>query len=133
MGNPRALGEESGSSQSATVLPVSSQSATVLPVSTDTAAVNTKPGIPMSTETAVADTDPSTSKMHNLPESMDTEDDEDSDLCKKCNKTGKEGVQWIQCNSCSGWFNRNCAGLRAKKAWVKFSETGAEFFCSECK
>ena len=75
----------------------------------------------MSTENAVADTDPSTSEMHNLPESMDTEDDEDSDLCKKCNKTGKEGVQWIQCNRCSGWFHRNCTGLRAKKAWVKFS------------
>ena len=50
MGNPRALGEESGSSQSAPVLPMSTDTAAVdtdpvIPVSTDTAAVNTVPGI----------------------------------------------------------------------------------------
>ena len=46
MGNPRALGEESGSSQSTPVLPMSTETAAVdtdpvIPVSTDTAAVNT--------------------------------------------------------------------------------------------
>ena len=84
-------------------------------------------------ETAVVDAEPSTSAVHDIPESMETDDYADSDLCIKCNKTGKPGVQWIQCSSCSGWLHRNCSGLRAKKAWAKFSKTGSEFFCSECK
>lgn len=64
-------------------------------------------------------------------EPMDT--DEDSDLCKKCNRRGKPGVHWIQCTSCSSWLHRHCAGLRAKKAWERYSQEGSDFFCSECK
>ena len=79
------------------------------------------------------ETQPSTSTTQHLPDPMETDEFEDSDLCKKCNKMGKPGVQWIQCNSCSGWLHRNCAGLSAKKAWVKLAKTGSEFFCRECK
>lgn len=134
MSNPRALIEKESGSRPDTAVADAADTEPG-PTSTDTTVDNiadTEPG-PTFIETTEADAEPSTSAMHSSPEPMDTEEDEDSDLCKKCNKTGKEGVQWIQCNSCSGWLHRNCAGLRAKKAWVKFSGTGADFFCSECK
>ena len=147
MVNPGVLNEETGSSPmvhmstdtavgDAESEPISTDTAVgdaePEPMTTDTAVGDAEPE-PMSSDTAVGDAEQSTSAVRNTPELMDTEDNEDSDLCKKCNKTGKEGVQWIQCSGCVGWFHRNCAGLRAKKAWIKFSKPGTDFFCSECK
>ena len=75
---------------------------------------------PGTSDEGVMEAEPST------PERMEIED-EDSDLCNKCNKVGKAGIQWIQCNSCSCWLHRNCASLKAKKVWQKYSKPGTEF------
>ncbi|KAH3797505.1 hypothetical protein DPMN_151086 [Dreissena polymorpha] len=58
--------------------------------------------------------------------------DED-ESCGKCGKVGKEGIQWIQCSSCNTWLHRNCAGLRSKAKWERFSNTTAQFYCNDCK
>ncbi|XP_070573165.1 uncharacterized protein [Ptychodera flava] len=61
-----------------------------------------------------------------------TEDEsEDTELCMGCCTVSEGQEQWVCCDSCDGWYHRECAGLINAAQWRAVEES--TWLCPDCQ